>query len=142
MNILVHVANETAKQNSLESAYNDSFDPETEVDPKTLISFDGENYDFIVGAKYPSIYKVNGIQSVISYNCSQAIVDLINSLPSNISILAFDDNNPDNDYIWEGGGNSSKAKFESVVGNTFLTGEGTPGQEGYIAPRKKLSMLI
>jgi hypothetical protein len=142
MNILVHSANENAKQNALSSAYNASFDPETEVDPKSLILFDEESgaYDFIVTARYPHVYKRNGIQSVICYKCSQAIVDLIDSLPNSISVLAFDDNNPDNDYIWESP--SGEAKFLSVVGGTFFSGEGSPGDEDYIAPRKKLCILM
>ena len=143
INILVYCSNETAKQNHLETYYNSSFDPDTEADPKSLVSFDEESgeYDFIVIAAYPNIYKRNGIQSVINYKCSQAIKDLIDDLPPVVDVLAIDDNNPDSEYLWEGNGNASINKFTSVVGNDWFTGSGTPGDEDYIAPRNKLCVL-
>lgn len=134
MNILVYCSNEEAKKNHLASAYEDN---------KELIRFNEKKgeYDFIVEASYPHVYKRNGIQSVICYKCSQAIKDLIDSLPPVVQVLAIDDNNPDTDYAWESP--SAESKFLSVVGNNFFTGETIEfdGETITIPPRKKLACL-
>ncbi len=134
MNILVYCSNEEAKQNQLASAYNDN---------KDLIRLDEDKneYDFIVEASYPNVYKRNGIQSVICYKCSLEVKDLIDSLPPVVQVLAIDDNNPDTEYQWESP--SAESKFLSVVGNNFFTGETIEfdGETITIPPRKKLACL-
>ena len=142
-NLLVFSVSEDSKQSLLAAKYVEDFELGVDPNPKDFISYDEDVdlYDFIVVAKYPHIYKRNGNQSVVTMRVTDDQESFIESLPGAIEILAYCDNNPDNDYQWVTPVTARKNKFKSVVGNDFFTGSGTIGEEGYIAPRKKLGVL-
>jgi len=142
-NILVFSASENSKQDILSAKYIEEFDPDSEPNPKDFISYNEQtdNYDLVSIARYPHVYSRSGVQSVIILRVTDEQESFIEDLPGAIDILGYCDNDPDNDYEWLGGGNSSINKFKSVVGNKFFAGSGTIGDEDYIAPRKKLAVL-
>ena len=138
-NLLVYSASETSKQSTLAAKYIEEFKLHEEINPQDFIVFNKEKwtYDFKVVAMYPHTYASEGEKSVAVMKVTQAQEDFIKSLPNAIEILAECDNNPDSEYNWESP--SGEAKFLSVVGETFLTGDDTG--EYPIAPRKKLAIL-
>ena len=144
--ILVHFANWDATQDILEAEYNRDYDPDTEPNPKDFISYneneDGSGfYEFITVGKYPATYSRSGNQSVICFAVTQEQNDFIDSLSGAIEILADDDNDPETEYQWRDPVNANRAKFLAVVGNDFFDGSGTIGDEDYIPPRNKLSVI-
>ena len=143
-NIVLFQASVNATQGVLQAAYDADFDPETEPNPHDFISYDedADLYDLITVARYPHIYAVNGNASLITMVVTPAQADFIAALPSAIDTLAVCDGNPDSDYLWASPEAGNTAKFRTVAGQDFFTGSGTPGDEDYIAPRKKLAVLL
>lgn len=141
--VLIYSANENSTQNILQAAYNANFDPETEVDPKTMISYDedGDTYALKYIAIYPHVFSRSGQQSVVTLKLTDAQYDFLLTLPNAYDVLAIDDNNPDTDYVWKAPEAVSEAKFKSVLGQDFFTGSGTIGDPDYVAPRSKLAVL-
>jgi len=142
-NLLVYVASENAEQSLLAVKYIQDFEIGVDPDPKSMIDYDADSdfYSLVVVARYPHVRSKSGIQSVITLKVTDEQESFIESLPGAIEILGECDNNPDNDYIWTTPVTAHKNKFLAVVGNNFFNGSGTPGDEDYIPPRKKLAVL-
>lgn len=147
MNILVFYGKRQEPQDLLKTRYESSFDPDTEQNPKRYIRHNKrtDEYSFKVQARFPHVYNRKGTKSVITYKVNKRQKRFIDSMPNTILVLATCDDNPDSDYQWIGtaqGQQTKKDKFLSVVGLDFFTGSGVQGDDDYVAPRKKLAVLL